>query len=404
MIIGIDASRANLLHKTGTEWYSFYLIKNLAEIDRSNTYWLYLNKPPRAELAAAIKDNPNFSFKLLNWPFFSFWTLGRLTWEMLWRRPDVLFIPAHALPLFGPLKTVNTIHDIAFLRENNLYRAVEAKTSLAGTRRLINIFVKLLTLGRYHSDSVDYLRFSTVFALRHAKKIIAVSEFTKQDILSIYSKTPADKIVVIHNGYNDELYRRIQATPEKITSVLDKYALAAPYLLYVGRLEKKKNISALVESFAFLRENHPEITVKLVLIGDAGFGYDEIKYTIEEFNLNNQVIMPGWVAEEDMPYILSAAAAFIFPSKHEGFGIPVLQALACGVPTAVSDIPVLKEVAGDAVLYFNQNDKRQIATAMLSILTDEDLRRRLISQGLEQAKKFSWRQCAKETLALFESL
>lgn len=404
MIIGIDASRANLLHKTGTEWYSFYLIKNLAEIDKENTYWLYLNKTARPELIAAVKNNPNFSFKLLQWPLFSFWTLGRLTWEMLWRRPDVLFIPAHTLPLFGPRRTLNTIHDIAFVREHNLYRAVEAKTSRAETRKLINFFVKILTLGRYRSDSVDYLYWSTAFALKHAQKIIAVSEFTKQDILNLYPKTPSDKIAVVHNGYNDELYRPLPADSAKAVSILDKYTLSAPYLLYIGRLEKKKNIPALVEAYAFLRENHPEIKAKLVLIGDAGFGYDEIKYTIEEFNLNNQVVMPGWVAEEDMPYILNAAAAFVFPSKHEGFGIPVLQSLACGIPTAVSDIPVLREVAGDAALYFDQNDKRAIAEALARILQDEDLRQTLTLKGLEQAKKFSWRRCAEETLAVIRSL
>lgn len=404
MTIGIDASRANLLHKTGTEWYSFYLIKNLAEIDKENTYWLYLNKPARPELVEAVKNNPNFSFKLLDWPFFSFWTLGRLTLEMLLRRPDVLFIPAHTLPLFGPRRTLNTIHDVAFVREQNLYRPVKAKTSIVGTRQLINFFVKVLTLGRYRSDSVDYLYWSTAFALKHAEKIIAVSEFTKQDILNLYPKTPSDKISVVHNGYNDQIYHQIQATPEKIAAVLDKYALEAPYLLYVGRLEKKKNIPALVESYAYLRENHSEIKANLVLIGDAGFGFDEIKYTIEEFDLNGQVFMPGWVAEEDMPYVMSAAAAFVFPSKHEGFGIPVLQALACGVPTAVSDIPVLREVAGNAVLYFNHNDKRAIAEALFRILTDKNLRQTLAVKGLEQVKRFSWRRCAAETLAVIKSL
>ncbi|MFA6194168.1 MAG: glycosyltransferase family 1 protein [Patescibacteria group bacterium] len=404
MIIGIDASRANLLHKTGTEWYSFYLIKNLAEIDKVNTYWLYLNQPAQPELAETVKNNSNFSFKLLKWPFFSFWTLGRLTLEMLYHRPDVLFIPAHTLPLFGPRRTVNTIHDIAFVREQNLYRAVKAKTSIVGTRQLINFFVRLLTLGRYRSDSVDYLYWSTAFALHHAQKIIAVSEFTKQDILNLYPKTPASKVAVVHNGYNDKLYRRLPENPEKTAAVLDKYGLEAPYFLYIGRLEKKKNIPALVEAFAYLRENHSDMKAKLVLIGDAGFGFDEIKYTIEEFNLNNQVTMPGWVAEEDMPYVMNAAAAFIFPSKHEGFGIPVLQSLACGIPTAVSDIPVLREVAGDAALYFDQNDKRAIAEAMGRILSDNELRESLILKGLEQAKKFSWRRCAEETLEVITSL
>ncbi|MFA5184318.1 MAG: glycosyltransferase family 1 protein [Patescibacteria group bacterium] len=403
MIIGIDASRANLVHKTGTEWYSFYLIKNLAVLDRANQYYLYVNKPARPELLEIIKDNPNFSIRLLHWPFVYFWTLGRLTWEMFWRRPDVLFIPAHALPLFGPRKTINTIHDIAFRREQNLYRSVKVKTDFTSSRQLINLLVKLMTLGKYRSESVDYLHWSTSFALRHAQKIIAVSEFTKREILDLYPRTPADQIAVIHNGYNDERYRLLES-PDRTREVLEKYDLAAPYLLYVGRLEKKKNIPALVEAFALFKEEHPDQAVKLLLIGDAGYGYDEVKYIIQEFDLNRQIYLPGWVEEEDLPYIFNAAQAFIFPSKHEGFGIPVLQALACGAPAAVSDIPVLREVAADAALYFNQNDTRAIAAAIDKILNDEDLRQALRAKGLARVEEFSWRRCAQETLKLIESL
>jgi glycosyltransferase involved in cell wall biosynthesis len=154
----------------------------------------------------------------------------------------------------------------------------------------------------------------------------------------------------------------------------------------------------LIEALAMLKESYPEIKEKMVLIGDASFGYDEVKYVIEEFNLNNEVIMPGWVAEEDMPFIFNSASAFIFPSKHEGFGIPILQALACGVPTAVSDIPVFKEVAGDAVLYFNQNDKKSISEAMARIILNKDLRTELVNNGLNRVQDFNWEKCARETL------
>jgi glycosyltransferase involved in cell wall biosynthesis len=189
-----------------------------------------------------------------------------------------------------------------------------------------------------------------------------------------------------------------QKIKDKINEVLEKYGLEAPYFLYVGRLEKKKNTPALIEALAMLKESYPEIKEKMVLIGDASFGYDEVKYVIEEFNLNNEVIMPGWVAEEDMPFIFNSASAFIFPSKHEGFGIPILQALACGVPTAVSDIPVFKEVAGDAVLYFNQNDKKSISEAMARIILNKDLRTELVNNGLNRVQDFNWEKCARETL------
>jgi len=403
MIIGIDASRANRERKTGTEWYSFYLIQNLAIIDKINTYWLYLDNPPTAELKIAIRNNPNFHFKYLDWPLYSFWTLGRLSLEMLWRRPDVLFVPAHTLPLFSPRKTINTIHDIAFVREQNLYFSEKAKTKIAGSRRLINFLVKLITLGKYRSNSVDYLYWSTAFALRHAKKIITVSEFTKQEILSLYPKTKMQKISVVHNGYDNEIFRPLQE-PEKTSSILEKYGIAKPFFLYVGRLEKKKNTPALIEALSLVRENNPEIKEKLVLIGNASFGFDEVKYVIEEFNLNHDVYMPGWVSEDDLPYIYNAASAFVFPTKHEGFGIPILESLACGLPTIASDLPVLREIAGDAVLYFDQNDKHDIARAMVRIIKDENLRQILINKGLEQSHKFSWRQCAEKTLEEIKNL
>lgn len=403
MTIGIDASRANSRRKTGTEWYSFYVIANLAILDKTNKYILYLDTNPSQELQEAIKDNPNFSCRILYWPLFSFWTLGRLSLEMIFKCPDVLFVPAHALPLIQPKRTVNTIHDLAFVREQNLYRPDEAKTRIAGSRRLVNWLVKLLTLGKYRATSVDYLYWSTAFALRRATKIITVSNFSKQEILSLYPKAVAEKVAVVYNGYNDELYKP-GADPEKIKAVLEKYGLESPYFLYVGRLERKKNTPALIEALALIRENHPEIKEKLILIGNASFGYDEVKYIIEEFNLNNDVFMPGWVAEEDLPYIFNGASAFIFPSKHEGFGIPILQSLACGVPTAVSDIPVLREIAGDAVRYFDQNDYRAIEEAMVEIISDQNLRAELKKKGLERVKDFSWRRCAEDTLKILESL
>ncbi len=403
MIIGIDASRANLKRKTGTEWYSFYLIKNLARIDQTNKYILYLNSQPSSDLVKIVQNNPNFSLKVLAWPFYSFWTLGRLTLEMIWHRPNVLFIPAHTMPLIYPKKTVNTIHDIAFFRERNLYRSAGVKTEGKISKKIIEILVRIFTLGKYQSESLDYLYWSTNFALKRAKKIITVSNFTKQEILNAYPKTKADNVAVIHNGYNDELYRPVN-NPDKVKKVLEKYDIEQPYFLYVGRIEKKKNTPALIEALSLLRENNPEVKEKMVLVGDASFGYDEVKYVIEEFDLNKDVIMPGWVDEEDMPCLFNGATAFIFPSKHEGFGIPLLQAMACGVPTAASNIPVFKEVAGESILYFDHNDRTSIARAMAKLAKEPDLRLQLKNRGLEWVKNFSWEKCARETLRAITNL
>jgi glycosyltransferase involved in cell wall biosynthesis len=288
------------------------------------------------------------------------------------------------------------------MRDQLVYRDDITKTKNKFHRRLLQSFVRFLTFGRYRASSLDYLRWSTIYALKKATVIITVSEFTKQEILFNYPWAKAAKIKAVHNGYPDE-YRQLEAGAP-MTAILNKYGLEKPFILYVGRLEKKKNTPFLIEAFSIMRENNPSLQEKLVLIGNASYGYDEVKYVIEEFDLNKEVIMPGWVEEADLPLIFNAATAFVFPTKYEGFGIPVLQALACGLPTAVSDIPVLHEVAGESVIYFNQDDRNDLARALALIVSDQNLRAKLAQNGPEQAKKFSWQQCARETLAVIENL
>ncbi|PJA08214.1 hypothetical protein COX69_02810 [Candidatus Falkowbacteria bacterium CG_4_10_14_0_2_um_filter_48_10] len=426
MIIGIDASRANRAHKTGTEWYSYYLIRALAKIDRDNQYILYTDKPLRGGLLdltttqyeeyepdrsgdddrvgwQEIKSPfNNFRAKILSWPFYFFWTQGRLSLEMAKGGVDLLFIPAHTLPWIHPAKTIVTIHDIGFERERLLYRYEKMGPESQHGRRLIDFFVRIFTLNKYGANSLDYLSWSTRFALKHANRIIAVSEHTKKDIQNIYGTAP-DKIAVVHNGYNDCLFNSDHSSLPR-ARIFSKYEIKTPFILYVGRLEKKKNTAALVEAYANLLASHPGLPHQLVLIGDAGYGYDEVNYAIKELNLDARVVMPGWAEELDLPEIFSAADLFVFPSQYEGFGLPLLQAMACQVPVAAAGVSAIPEVAGEAALYFQPDDVLSMAKAMAEILTDEKLRRRLIRLGNENIKKYSWDKCARETLTVFHSL
>jgi glycosyltransferase involved in cell wall biosynthesis len=420
MIIGIDASRANRAHKSGTEWYSYYLIKYFAQLDSENQFILYADRPLAPDLADLTtldffphntKSEPaydpdgyqiiksphhNFKAKVLRWPFSYFWTLGRLSLRMITKKPDVLFVPAHGIPLIRPKKTVNTIHDVAFKRELGLYEENKLGPEKGRGRRAINLIVRFLTLGKFGANSTDYLDWSAAYSLKHSDRIITVSQFTRDEILKVY-RADNEKIKVIRNGFNDRLFKKI-ADEKKIGEVLEKYGLTRPYFLYVGRLEKKKNTPLLIEAFVRFKQRHKNSAEKLVLIGDASFGFDEIKYIIHEFGLENEVFMPGWASEEDIRYVFSGASAYILPSLHEGFGITLLQALACGVPVAASDIPVLKEVAGNAALYFNPRDKEEMAASMEKIIFDEKLREELIARGFARAREFSWEKCARETL------
>jgi glycosyltransferase involved in cell wall biosynthesis len=433
MVIGIDASRANRPHKTGTEWYSYYLIRWLAKLDSKNEYWLFTDKPMTGgllDLTTAQHEGPeyeirnekiivdkdgfqaikspfgNFRAKILDWPFYFFWTQGRLSWEMLKNKlggkVDILFVPAHTLPLVHPRKSLVTIHDVGFERERILYRSQPMGPESAHGRRLIDIFVRLFTLNKYGANNLDYLSWSTRYGLKHAHRIICVSEFTKRDIMDLYG-TPAGKIKVIHNGYNRHLYRRIK-DQASINDALDRYDIKSPYLLYVGRLERKKNTPSLIEAFARMRENDRRIKHKLVLIGDAGYGYDEVNYAIREFNMDREVIMPGWVEEDDMPFIFNGAAAFVFPSRYEGFGIPLLQAMACGVPIAASWSSSIPEVVKKAALLFNPYDIASMSEALSRIINDAELRRDLVGQGDKRINDFSWERTAEETIDFINSL
>lgn len=401
MLIGIDASRANRIRKTGTEWYSFYLIKYLAKLDQKNNYLLYLDAEPGEDFKKIIAENPNFNFKVLNWPVNFFWTLGRLSLEMLFFRPEVLFVPAHTMPFFAPRKTVNTIHDVAFAREDRLYRSEEAQTEAKWSRQVINFLVRFVTRGKYQANTVDYLDWSTRFALKNAGKIITVSEFTKKEILEIYPFAKPEKIFPIHNGFPENYCQT--CSQDRVDSVLAKYGIEKPFFLYVGRLEKKKNTPMLIESMALLRERYPEIKEKLVLIGNAGFGFDEVKYLVEQYNLMRSVSATGWVDEDDLCYIFNGATAFVFPTRHEGFGIPVIQAMSSGIPAVISDIPVLREIAGDAALFFDANNKEALSEAMAQSVLNLKLKAELKEKGLKRAANFSWEKCARETLSVIEA-
>jgi glycosyltransferase involved in cell wall biosynthesis len=419
MIIGIDASRANRRHKTGTEWYSYYLIRWLAKLDQENQYILYSNKPLSGGLldlgtkvyipgeiiekieydknGYQIIKSPgnNFKAKILRWPFTYFWTQGRLSLEMLFHRTDVLFIPAHALPLIHPRKSVVTIHDIGYEEKEAVYNKQGMGRGNNPTPGFLNFLVRLITFGKYQANALDYLRWSTDYTFKKADKIIAISEFTKNTIIKTYGREK--NIKIIPNGYNRQLYKKITDNV-KINQVLNRYGIDAPYLFYIGRIERKKNISALLEAYAIMKDKNKEIKEKLVLSGDASYGYDEVKYVLRQFDLLDDVIMTGWVNEEDVPYLYNGATAFVFPSLYEGFGIPLLQAMACKTPIVASDDTSIPEVVNDAALLFNPGFVSSIAEAMGKICTDEELRKDLILKGIEQVKKFGWQKTAEETL------
>ena len=426
MVIAIDASRANRDHKSGTEWYAYYLIRWFARLDSENQYILYTDKPLKNGLAdltncqdyssilhggvrsyeydkdgyQVVKSpHNNFRAKVLKWPYRYLWTQGRLSLEMLFNKPDVLFVPAHTLPIIHPKRSVVTIHDVGYAHDSEMYDDCEEHGPQGAVqKRVLNLLVRVATFGKCGLSSVDYLDWSTKYGLKKASKVLTISNFSFNDILGVYGEKFRNKMRIIHNGFNKYLYKSID-DKEKIQVVLDKYNIDSEYLFYIGRIDKKKNILTLIEAFAFFKDKNKESKLKLVLAGDAGFGYSDINYLVSEYRLEDDVIMTGWVDEVDVPCLYSGAAVFVFPSSYEGFGIPLLQSMACGVPCAASDRTSIPEIAGDAALLFDCTSASSIARAVEKIVSNKDIRDDLVKKGYKRASEFSWEKCARETLS-----
>ncbi|OGH59358.1 MAG: hypothetical protein A2725_00835 [Candidatus Magasanikbacteria bacterium RIFCSPHIGHO2_01_FULL_33_34] len=376
LTIGIDASRANNKNKTGVEWYAWHLIQNLKKINISSQtgkdvqFVLY----SREKLEGEIAELPsNWSSKVLYWPPKRFWTQIRLSYEMLINPPDVLFVPAHVFPIVRPRKTVMTIHDIAALRFPKSY----------------SVFQRFYTI------------WSAKIALKKLWKIIVPSNFTKNELLSLKTEQYASKIKVLYHGY-DERYNIVNGD-ENIANILKKYNIKQPYILSIGRLEEKKNTKRIVQAFNHIAQKTKVGEMSLVLVGLPGYGYNDILKTINKSQYKEKIISPGYVEPEDLRYILKGAEVFVFPSLCEGFGLPVLDAMASGVSVVASSGSSLEEIGSDACLYVDPQDVWDIAKTISTLLDNTDICKKQIQKGMVRVKDFSWDKCAEETLVLLMS-
>jgi glycosyltransferase involved in cell wall biosynthesis len=372
MLIGIDASRATAARRTGTENYSLHLIRNLLNLGGTHRFRLYFNQAPVPDLFPEGVDQRAL-------PFSRLWTHIRLSWEMLTDPPDLLFVPSHVLPLVHPQHSVVTVHDLGYL---------------------------------YHPEAHTlsqnlYLRWSTSYNVRSASRVLADSEATRRDIVQHY-KVPEEKIAVVYPGRDESLAP--VTDPAILDAIRARYGLTGSYLLYVGTLHPRKNLVCLVQAFSLLLESlaasHQSTAsnLQLALAGQKGWLYDEIVREIRKLDLADRVVLGGYVPGADLPALLSGALAFVFPSLYEGFGFPVLEAMACGTPVVCSNVSSLPEVAGDAALLVDPEDVGALADAIQRLVGDEELYRDLVERGYRQVQRFSWRRCAEEALQVLEAV
>ena len=381
MVIGIHAIAAFKKQRTGVEEYAFQLIRHLAMLTeaREHRFLLYTNSEipnPKSQILNKYKI-PNKKFQTLNLPSnFEIrilkcpilWTQFRLSLEMLKKECDVLFIPAHILPIFHPRNSVAVVHGLEYEYFPEYYPFWFGK----------------------------YLRWATKYSVKRAKKIIAVSESTKKDLIKFYG-IDERKIKVIYHGA--EIVNSKSQVPNKYQIPNSKYQ---NYILYIGRIESKKNTFGIIKSFEIFKEKY-KLSSKLTLVGSPGFGYENIKYQIQNTKYKNDIMETGYLNEEEKEALLQNASMMLFPSFCEGFGMPILEAQAKGVPIITSDASSMPEVGGQGALYVEPNDYNDIADKIYALLTDENLRNDTINRGYENVKRFSWEKCARETLKILLS-
>jgi len=205
----------------------------------------------------------------------------------------------------------------------------------------------------------------------------------------------------VYSGWDE----RMQPVEDEATieGVKARYHIRGEYVLYVGTLQPRKNLGRLLEAVALLRkEARRGEAPSLIIAGRKGWLYDPVFQQVERLGLEGEVVFPGYVPQEDLPALLSGARLFVFPSLYEGFGLPVLEAMACGTPVVCSNVSSLPEVAGDAALLVDPLDVEGMAEAMNRLLQDEGLRAELVERGYRQVRRFSWERCARATLAVLE--
>ena len=360
MKIGIDASRAFIEKRTGTEEYSYRLIKNLTILDTSN-HQIFLYVKNREDIKLNMPEN--FFIKEIKRN--KLWTQFGLSKEMRKNPVDILFVPAYSIPFVHPKNTVATIHGLEF---------------------------------KYYPESYSFkerimLEFNTLLSVKWSKKIIVPSKNTKKDLIKFYKVNP-EKIKVIYHGAESIKY--------KVSSIKqgekDNFNI-----LYIGRLEKRKNLVNLVRAFELFRKRHyimspAKKSYKLILVGKEGFGFEEIKSAINQSPYKNDIIVKGYVSEIEKKKQFEKADIFVLISFYEGFGLPIIEAMSHGVPVVCSDVSSLPEIAGKAGLTVNPNNTEEIAEAFEKIICNQDIKNDMIEKGFENVKKFSWKKCAEETM------
>jgi glycosyltransferase involved in cell wall biosynthesis len=352
--LAVDASRAVRPFKTGTEWYSVEVIRAMAQVPNRPALMLY------APNTGAPGDlPPDVPRRVVRFP--RLWTHVGLSAALARDRPDALFVPSHVIPAYHPRASIVTIHDLGY--------RVEPAAHPRRQRLMLDL--------------------TTRWNARVARRIIAISGQTRNDLIKYYAAEQA-KIAVIHSGVDHTRFRQLPS--DVVHASLAALGVSQPYLLAVSTLQPRKNLARLVEAFRLL--DHPGLS--LVIAGKSGWCAEPLVGSA-----GGDVYLMGYVASSHLPSLYNGAEALVLPSLYEGFGMWVLEAMACGCPVVTSNSSSLPEVAGDAAVLVDPLDVAAIRDGIVRVMAPAE-RDRLVAVGRRRASGFTWERTAQQTLALIE--
>ena len=361
MTIAIDGSRAFLKQRTGIEEYSYQVIFHLREELKEESVVIYIRSDQEIDFDLPEK----WRVKQLWAP--RLWTQCRLSLEMLFSKTDILLVPAHTVPFIHPRNTIVVVHGLEYEFCPEAYS----------------------WFARW------YMRLSIWYSCKVAKTVICVSENTKKDVMRLYA-VEQQKIVVFPEGYEKKHAEGSMSLKESFNGLVK-----TPYILFIGRLEERKNIIRYIDAFDQCKEEY-QTEHQLVLVGKWGYGCEYIRKRIQKSRYRNDIVICGYVTEEEKWQLLHQAEVFLFATLYEGFGIPVLEAQSMGVPVITSATSSLPEVAGEGAILVDPMSILEITEALQQIVSNKTFRDAIIAKGYENVKRFSWEQCAKDIAHLMK--
>jgi glycosyltransferase involved in cell wall biosynthesis len=375
MRIGIDARFLTHPQVGGFKTYTESLLRALAQVDTENEYLLYVDRA--VEACRELSAHPNFTVSVVTGTRHLLGMASREQVSLPRRaardRIDLLHSPALTAPLFLPCPLVVTIHDMIWLGAGG-----------GGSVR--------------RSLLAAYWRAVARSAARRAKAIITVSQTSMKDVVELLGLDPRQVVVTYEAA--DPRFRPLFAA--QVETIRRKLGLPRTYVMALGSADSRKNLDGLVNAYALLpaalRADHP-----LVIVWAHAHLAAAIRQQVSDLGLVRDVHLLGSISNEELVSIYNGASVFVFPSLAEGFGLPVLEAMACGTPVVASNCSSIPEIAGDAAILFDATDSREMAEAMTKILTDTQLRGSMTTKGLQRASAFTWRRCAEETVAVYRA-